>query len=83
MQSRWNSGNYQNYPNQNIGAIIGVLTPLSDTVANRLAMGRSVDLLDLCIISPKVSSESVENEADFNAGSYMRKVGVNIRVKKI
>ena len=62
--------------------IIGVLTALSDAVANRLAMGRSVDLLDLCIISPKVASEGVDNEADFNAGSHMRKVGVNIRPKK-
>jgi len=62
--------------------IVGVLTALGEVVANRLAMGRTVDLLDLCIISPKISSEGVESEAVFNAGRNIRKVGVNIRAKK-
>ncbi len=62
--------------------ILGVLTAMGEIIEKRLAMGRSVDLLDLCILSPAISSSGVDNEADFNATSHVKKVRINIRPKK-
>jgi len=45
-------------------------------------MGRSVDLLDLCILSPALASTGADAEADFNVKTHIKKVGVNIRAKR-
>ncbi len=62
--------------------IIGVLTALGEIVATHLAMGRSVDLLDLCILSPSISSAGANSEEEFNANTHIKKVGVKIRPKR-
>jgi predicted histone-like DNA-binding protein len=62
--------------------IWGVLKALRKVIIERLNMGRTVDLLDICLFKPSVKSEGVENEADFNIGQHVIKVGVNISAKK-
>ena len=55
---------------------------LSQVSRRRLAEGQSVDVLDLCTLTPTVSTEGAETEADFNMSSHLRKVTVRIRPKK-
>ena len=61
--------------------VYAMLMVLSDLVCERLAEGESIDLLELCIVSPTLSSSGAETEADFNVNSNIRKIGVNIRPK--
>jgi len=62
--------------------VIGVLTALGDIVGQHLAMGRNVDLLDLCILSPSITSTGAASEAEFNVKTNIKRVGVNIRAKR-
>ena len=66
----------------NRGEIVGFLTMLQDIISNRLVQGRSIDLLGLCDISPKISSSGADSEAKFNANTHILKIGINIRAKK-
>jgi predicted histone-like DNA-binding protein len=61
--------------------IWGVLKALRKEIVDRIKMGRTVDLLDICLFKPSVSSEGVANEADFNVGLHVKKVGVKITPK--
>ena len=66
-------------PNTTMGKadIIGVLTALGEVIPRRLALGRTVDLLDLAIFAPSVNSEGVENPDDFNATAHIKRVKIN------
>lgn len=72
------------YPHTTMGKsdIIGVLTALGELIPKRLKLGRSIDLMDLCIFSPAVSSEGVETIEEFNSIKHIEKIRVNVQAKK-
>ena len=62
--------------------IIGVLTALEEIIINRLRMGRKIDLLNICILSPKVTSKGVDSPDAFNVNQHIKQIGINIRPKQ-
>ena len=62
--------------------IHGVLLALGEVVPERLAIGRSVDLVNLCILSPGMRSAGADTPEEFNANEYIKRTKVNIRAKK-
>ena len=61
--------------------IIGVLMALEESIISRLRMGRKIDLLNICILSPKVASEGVDSPDMFNVSQHIKRISVNIRAK--
>ncbi len=61
--------------------VMAVLTALSEYIEIALSKGRAVDLMNLCILRPSISSEGADTPEDFNTASNIRNVSVNIRPK--
>lgn len=62
--------------------IIGVLTALEEVITSRLKMGRKIDLFNICILSPKVTSQGVNSPDNFNVSKHIKRISVNIRPKQ-
>ena len=62
--------------------IVGVLTALEEIIISRLRMGRKIDLLNICILSPKVTSEGVDSPDTFNVNQHIKQISINIRPKR-
>ena len=62
--------------------IHGVLLALGEVVPDILARGFSVDLVNLCILSPGMLSEGVDTAEEFNANEHIKRIKVNVRAKK-
>ncbi len=65
----------------NAGEVELALKVLGQVAERRVAEGQIVDLDNLCTIYPSISSDGADTEADFNANTHIRKVGVRIRPK--
>jgi hypothetical protein len=62
--------------------VIAALLAIRHEVEIGLQEGKSIDLLDLCIIYPTLQSKGVDAPGDFRARKHIVRAGVRIRPKK-
>jgi predicted histone-like DNA-binding protein len=62
--------------------VIAALMAIHHEVEIGLQEGKSIDLLDLCIIYPTLQSKGVDAPGDFRARKHIVRAGVRIRPKK-
>ena len=61
--------------------LVKLFVAMKQVIAERLLMGYTIDLMELAIFSPAITSEGVANPKKFRR-SHIKRIKVNVRAKK-
>jgi hypothetical protein len=65
-----------------VGDIYGVLLTLEQEINYALEDSIAVELGDICIFRPSVTTEGVADVSEFNIAAHLKKKGINIAAKR-